>query len=56
MDNQPQMTWKCTNCGYTYNANAPHETCPSCKQRCEHVDVTCYTPECSGTGQDPRLG
>ena len=56
MDQTPQMTWKCTNCGYTFTAQQPAETCPSCKEKCEFVDVSCYTPDCTGQGQDPRLG
>ena len=23
---------------------------PSCKEKCEYVDVTCYIPECGGSG------
>jgi rubredoxin len=26
----------------------PPETCPSCKKKCEFVDVSCYTPDCGG--------
>jgi rubredoxin len=54
-----KITWKCGNCGYTFDADAEKslpETCPSCKQKCEFLNVTCYTPECGMTGQDPRLG
>lgn len=40
--------WKCNNCGNTINENVPPETCPSCKEKCEFVDVTCYIPECGG--------
>lgn len=51
--------WKCSNCGFTVQEQVPPETCPSCKQKCEFVDITCYIPECGGpsTGNpDPRLG
>lgn len=51
----PQVTWKCTKCGYTYTAQKPEETCPACKEKCEFVDVSCYTPDCSGPGTDDRL-
>jgi hypothetical protein len=34
----------------------PPETCPNCKEKCEFVNVTCYTPDCGGPGKiDPRL-
>ena len=29
----PQITWKCTNCGYTYTAEKPAEECPSCHEK-----------------------
>lgn len=51
----PMITWKCTNCGYTFSAERPPETCPSCNEKCEFVDVSCYTPDCGGTGSDDRL-
>ncbi len=56
MTQAPQMTWKCTNCGYTLTEVKPPEQCPSCKEKCDFVDVSCYTPDCGSTGQDPRLG
>ncbi|ROQ93393.1 rubredoxin-like domain-containing protein [Desulfosoma caldarium] len=40
--------WKCNNCGHTLQALTPPETCPSCKEKCEFLDVTCYIPECGG--------
>lgn len=40
--------WKCYNCGNTLEVQSPPETCPSCKQKCEFVDVSCYIPECGG--------
>ncbi len=42
--------WKCNKCGNTINADTPPETCPSCREKCEYVDVTCYIPECGGPG------
>lgn len=52
-----ENTWKCTNCGYTFAAAPPPpEQCPSCKEKCDFVDVSCYTPDCAGPGQDNRLG
>ncbi|MBI5249742.1 MAG: hypothetical protein HY912_09620 [Desulfomonile tiedjei] len=52
-------TWKCEKCGYTFESEATKpmpETCPSCKEKCEFLNVTCYVPECGLKGQDPRLG
>ena len=49
------MDWKCQNCGYVLKAETPPVECPSCKQRCEFVNVTCYIPGCGQTGRDPRL-
>jgi rubredoxin len=51
-----QPTWKCSKCGYTFQAAAPPEQCPSCKEKCEFLDATCYTPDCSSSGSDPRIG
>ncbi len=53
-----KITWKCSKCGYTQEADpgvAPPETCPMCKEKCEFTNVTCYIPECGMTGQDSRL-
>ncbi len=53
---ETQSWWKCTMCGYTLQASIPPGACPSCNQTCVFTDVTCYTPECGGTGNlDPRL-
>jgi len=49
------ISWKCGSCGYTFTFPEPPEQCPSCKQRCEFHNVTCYTPECGFKGIDPRL-
>jgi rubredoxin len=51
----PMANWKCANCGYELEAEAPPETCPSCKQKCEFMDNTCYTPDCQYEGKDPRI-
>ncbi len=51
----PKNTWKCSNCGYTLEEKTPPETCPLCKEKCEFVDTTCYTPDCGHTGSDTRL-
>lgn len=48
-------SWKCTNCGYTLEEEKPPEECPSCKEKCEFVDNTCYTPDCSDSGVDQRI-
>ncbi|OGP87065.1 MAG: hypothetical protein A2156_09215 [Deltaproteobacteria bacterium RBG_16_48_10] len=48
--------WQCSNCGYTFGEEAPPNQCPSCKQACTFSDVTCYIPDCGGSGNiDPRL-
>ncbi|MEW6666300.1 MAG: rubredoxin-like domain-containing protein [Thermodesulfobacteriota bacterium] len=47
--------WKCNKCGYKLTADRPPEKCPSCKEKCEFVDVSCYIPECGQQGSDPRL-
>ncbi len=54
-----KLTWKCGKCGNTIELEAgvaPPESCPSCKQKCDFLNVTCYVPECGIQGQDPRLG
>ena len=49
--------WKCSKCGFLITVATPPDTCPSCKEKCEFLNVTCYTPECGGPGKiDPRLG
>ena len=47
--------WKCHNCGYTFETEKPPDTCPSCKEKCEFLDVTCYTPDCQVEGADHRI-
>lgn len=47
--------WKCNRCGFTLTAQQPPEQCPSCKEKCELVDVSCYIPDCGNRGSDPRL-
>jgi rubredoxin len=48
--------WKCSNCGYTLEVDAPPEECPSCGEKCEFIDVSCYIPECdTAEGVDTRL-
>lgn len=47
--------WKCGNCGYELEADKPPEKCPSCKESCEFLDNTCYTPDCEYTGKDDRI-
>jgi len=51
----PENTWKCSNCGNTIVEIKPPEICPSCKQKCEFLNVTCYQPDCGFTGMDKRL-
>ena len=53
------MVWKCSHCGYTLDAEQPPEQCPSCKEKCVFLNVTCYIPECGAPGphaMDERLG
>jgi rubredoxin len=47
--------WKCSKCGYAFSGDVPPEVCPSCKEKCDFVDATCYIPECGGTGRDTRI-
>jgi rubredoxin len=47
--------WKCSNCGYALEADTPPDQCPSCKEKCEFVDNTCYTPDCAAEGVDHRI-
>ncbi len=42
--------WECTNCNYTFQAEAAPNACPSCKQTCTFNNVTCYVPECGECG------
>lgn len=46
--------WKCTNCGYRLEADAPPDKCPSCQQTCGFVGDNCYIPDCGliETGED----
>ncbi len=41
--------WKCSECGYTIDKDVPPTECPSCKKKCEFIDVSCYIPECGGS-------
>jgi rubrerythrin len=51
-----QTYWKCSKCGYLITAAIPPETCSQCHEKCDFINVTCYTPECGGPGHiDPRL-
>jgi rubrerythrin len=48
--------WRCSKCQYTITAAKPPVACPSCHQKTDFLNITCYTPECGGSGQiDPRL-
>ena len=48
--------WQCENCRYMFEAVTVPDRCPSCKQACTFLDVTCYTPDCGGPGNvDPQL-
>ena len=59
MSEMPTPWWKCTECGYLFQAPQPPEACPSCKTKCVFIDATCYTPEGGGPesgNPDPRVG
>jgi len=50
--------WSCSNCGYLVEAEVPPDRCPSCGEKCDFRDATCYIPECGGPDSgtvDPRL-
>ncbi len=47
--------WKCTECGLTFQADAPPDKCEACGKDCEFKDVTNYTPDGGFRGIDPRL-
>ncbi len=48
--------WKCGKCKYTFTAASLPEQCPVCDEKCDFLNITCYTPECGGPGNiDPRL-
>jgi rubredoxin len=48
--------WKCDKCGFMFTASVPADVCPQCSEKCNFLNVTCYTPECGGPGHfDPRL-
>jgi rubredoxin len=50
------VQWQCSNCRYMFEAEEAPDQCPSCKQTCTFLDVTCYTPDCGGPGNvDPQL-
>jgi rubredoxin len=52
------LWWKCTECGYLFQAKQAPDRCPDCRETCTFMDVTCYTPDCGGfeSGNfDPRL-
>jgi len=42
--------WKCSNCGYMLEADVPPGQCPSCGEKCDFIDVSCYIPECDACG------
>ena len=51
----PDTFWKCSNCGNTIQGERPPQECPVCRQQCQFINVTCYTPDCGFTGLDQRL-
>lgn len=48
-------SWKCSNCGYSFEAAAPPKQCLSCKEKCEFLNNTCYIPDCKDEGVDKRI-
>ncbi|MEK7449425.1 MAG: rubredoxin-like domain-containing protein [Planctomycetota bacterium] len=56
MEKKENLKWRCGKCGYTLTKPEAPETCPSCNEKCEFTNVTCYTPECGGPDNiDPQL-
>jgi rubredoxin len=48
--------WKCGKCSFTFTARSLPEKCPVCDEKCDFLNITCYTPDCGGPGNiDPRL-
>ncbi len=48
--------WKCGKCNFTFTASSPPRQCPGCGEKCDFLNITCYTPECGGPGNiDHRL-
>jgi rubrerythrin len=47
--------WKCSRCGYTIKQEKPPEPCPSCGEKCEFLNATCYTPDCKDQEIDKRI-
>jgi rubredoxin len=48
--------WKCARCRFLFTASVPPDDCPQCGEKCNFLNVTCYTPECGGPDNiDPRL-
>jgi len=47
--------WKCSKCGYTIKQEKPPEPCPSCGEKCEFLNATCYTPDCQDQEIDKRI-
>ncbi len=49
--------WKCGKCNLTFTAERLPEKCPMCGEKCDFLNVTCYTPDCGDTTDniDPRL-
>lgn len=47
--------WRCGNCGYRFEGDAPPERCPGCKEACDFVDENRYVPVAEGgpEGVDP---
>jgi rubredoxin len=47
---------ECSKCGFLITVSVPPEKCSQCNEKCDFLNVTCYTPECGGPGHiDPRL-
>ncbi len=51
-----QTYWKCDKCGYLITASIPPGICSQCNEKCDFLNVTCYTLDCGGPGHiDQRL-
>lgn len=51
-----QTNWKCGKCNVMFTATSLPEQCPECGEKCDFLNISCYTPDCGGPGNiDSRL-
>lgn len=46
--------WRCGNCGYRLEADAPPERCPGCREACDFIDDNRYVPVAEGGPEGPE--